>query len=482
MPQIEIMLLGIAILLLLAVLASKASGSLGLPALVFFLGIGMLAGSDGLLGIYFDNPWLAQLIGTVALSYILFSGGLDTRWDVVRAVVKPAVSLSTLGVVLTAVSVGAFVTLVLGWSWVEGILLGAIISSTDAAAVFTILRARATRLVGKLEQLLELESGSNDPMAIFLTIGFTSLVAEPSTSILALIPMFLVQFAVGGALGWLMGKGGAWLLNSIQLKEQGLYSVLTTALVVLVYGATASLGGNGFLAVYLAGIVMGNTPFVHRRSLTRYHEGLSWLLQITMFLVLGLQVFPSQLLGLIPVGLLLAAFLIFVARPLSIALSLAPFPFPLREKAMVAWVGLRGAAPIVLATFPLLAGLEKANLIFNLIFFVVLVSVLLQGTTLPLVGRLLKVNIAAPLDDAGNLAEDFFEQYHGDLKEFLISKESPARARRIVDLDLPLDVLLVLIKRGDVIIIPRGDITLEAGDRVLVATEPAVLESLDSVF
>jgi potassium/hydrogen antiporter len=250
----------------------------------------------------------------------------------------------------------------------------------------------------------------------------------------------------------------------------------------LVYGATASLGGNGFLAVYLAGIVMGNTPFVHRRSLTRYHEGLSWLLQITMFLVLGLQVFPSQLLGLIPVGLLLAAFLIFVARPLSIALSLAPFPFPLREKAMVAWVGLRGAAPIVLATFPLLAGLEKANLIFNLIFFVVLVSVLLQGTTLPLVGRLLKVNIAAPLDDAGNLAEDFFEQYHGDLKEFLISKESPARARRIVDLDLPLDVLLVLIKRGDVIIIPRGDITLEAGDRVLVATEPAVLESLDSVF
>jgi cell volume regulation protein A len=482
MLQIEILLLGIAILLLLAVLASKASGSLGLPALVFFLAIGMLAGSDGLLGIYFDNPWLAQLIGTVALSYILFSGGLDTRWDVVRPVLRPAISLSTLGVALTAVSVGLFVALVLGWSWVEGILLGAIISSTDAAAVFTILRARATRLTGKLEQLLELESGSNDPMAIFLTIGFTRLVAEPSTPFLSLVPMFLIQFTVGGALGWLMGAGGAWLLNRIQLKEQGLYSVLSTALVVLIYGATASLGGNGFLAVYIAGIVMGNTPFVHRRSLTRYHEGLSWLLQIAMFLVLGLQVFPSELIGLVPVGLLLAAFLMFVARPLSVAISLLPFPFSLREKTMVAWVGLRGAAPIVLATFPLLAGLEQANQIFNLIFFVVLVSVMLQGTTLPSVGRLLKVNSAETQTGEENLAEDYFEQYHGDLTEFLISAGSPAQAKRIVDLDLPLDVLLVLIKRGELIIIPRGDITLEAGDRILVASDPAELEKLNSVF
>jgi cell volume regulation protein A len=227
---------------------------------------------------------------------------------------------------------------------------------------------------------------------------------------------------------------------------------------------------------------MGNTPFVHRRSLTRYHEGLSWLLQIAMFLVLGLQVFPSELIGLVPVGLLLAAFLMFVARPLSVAISLLPFPFSLREKTMVAWVGLRGAAPIVLATFPLLAGLEQANQIFNLIFFVVLVSVMLQGTTLPSVGRLLKVNSAETQTGEENLAEDYFEQYHGDLTEFLISAGSPAQAKRIVDLDLPLDVLLVLIKRGELIIIPRGDITLEAGDRILVASDPAELEKLNSVF
>lgn len=482
MLQIEILLLGIAVLLLLAVLASKASGSLGLPALVFFLLIGMLAGSEGLGGIYFDNPWLAQLIGIIALAYILFAGGLETRWEVVRPVLRPAISLSTLGVALTAVLVGLFATWVLGWSLLEGVLLGAIISSTDAAAVFTILRARATRLTGKLEQLLEMESGSNDPMAVFLTIGLTRLLAEPSTSFLSLVPMFLIQFAVGGALGWLMGKGGAWLLNNIRLKEQGLYSVLTTALVILVYGTTAFLGGNGFLAVYLAGIVMGNTPFVHRRSLTRYHDGLSWLLQIAMFLVLGLQVFPSQVAGLVLTGLLLAAFLIFVARPLSIAAALLRSTFSLREKTMVAWVGLRGAAPIILATFPLLAGLDKANQIFNLIFFVVLVSVLLQGTTLPLVGRLLKVNSAAIQAGSGNLAEDFFEQYQGDLKEFVISVESPARARRIVDLDLPLDVLLVLIKREDVIIIPRGDVALQVGDRVLVASDPAGLQKLSSVF
>ncbi len=482
MPQIEFLLLGIAILLLLAVLASKASGKLGLPALVFFLLMGMLAGSEGLVGIYFDNPWLTQLAGTVALAYILFAGGLETHWEEVHPVLRPAISLSTLGVLLTAISVGLFVTWVLDWSPVEGILLGAIISSTDAAAVFTILRARETRLTGRLEQLLELESGSNDPMAVFLTIGLTRLVADSSSSVLSLVPMFLVQFAIGGALGWLMGKGGALLLNNIRLKEQGLYSVLTTSLVVMIYGATTSLGGNGFLAVYLAGIVMGNTPFVHRRSLTRYHDGLSWLLQIAMFLVLGLQVFPSQLTGLVLTGLLLAAFLMFVARPLSVAVSLLGSPFSLREKTMVAWVGLRGAAPIVLATFPLLAGLEKANQIFNLIFFVVLVSVLLQGTTLPLVGRLLKVNSSASQEEGGSFAEDFFEKYQGDLKEFGISKESPAQAKRIVDIDLPSNVLLVLIKRGEVVIIPRGDVVLQAGDRVLVASDVVGLEKLKAIF
>lgn len=482
MPPIEILLLGIAVLLLLAVLASKASGSLGLPALVFFLLIGMLAGSDGLLGIYFDNPWLAQLTGTIALAYILFTGGLETRWDMVRPVLRPAISLSTLGVVLTAISVGFFVSTLLGWSLIEGFLLGAIISSTDAAAVFTILRARATRLTGRLEQLLELESGSNDPMAIFLTIGLTRMLADPSVPSISLLPTFLVQFAVGGALGWLMGRGSAWLLNNIRLKEQGLYSVLSTSLVILIYGVTTYLSGNGFLAVYIAGIVMGNTPFVHRRSLTRYHEGLSWLLQITMFLVLGLQVFPSQLGGLVITGLLLAAFLMFIARPFSVFLALLGFPFTLREKTMVAWVGLRGAAPIVLATFPLLAGLDRANQIFNLIFFVVLVSVLLQGTTLPMVGWLLKVNSAVPDKHGGNLADDFFEHYQGDLKEFVVKLESPAREKRIVDIDLPVDVLLVLIKRGDVIIIPRGDVTLELDDRVLVASEPAGLDKLQELF
>jgi potassium/hydrogen antiporter len=279
------------------------------------------------------------------------------------------------------------VTLVLGWSLGRGhFAWGDHIVHGCGRGIYNFARAGHPP-EGKLEQLLELESGSNDPMAIFLTIGFTSLVADPPRQSWRSFPCSWFNLRSEARSGWLMGKGGAWLLNSIQLKEQGLYSVLTTALVVLVYGMTASLGGNGFLAVYLAGIVMGNTPFVHRRSLTRYHEGLSWLLQITMFLVLGLQVFPSRL-DWIDTGWPFAGRVPDLRRPAGKHCAFASaFPVcALREKAMVAWVGLRGAAPIVLATFPLLAGLEKADLIFNLIFFVVLVSVLLQGTTLPLVG------------------------------------------------------------------------------------------------
>jgi cell volume regulation protein A len=293
MIAIEYILAGAAALILVSIIANKAAGRRGLPALLIFIVVGMLAGSEGPGGIHFDDPITAQSIGVVALSLILFSGGLDTRWPEVRPVFKKGLALSTIGVVLTALIVSIAADLLLGFSPLEGFLLGAIVSSTDAAAVFSILRSRRAGLRGELRPLLEFESGSNDPMAIFLTIGAIVLLLQPGTSFFALVPLFVQQMAVGGLFGYGMGKGTAWLINVVNLEYEGLYAVLTLASAMLVYGVTVLLGGNGFLAAYIAGMVIGNSPIVHRKSLIRFHEGIAWLMHITLFIALGLFVFPS---------------------------------------------------------------------------------------------------------------------------------------------------------------------------------------------
>jgi potassium/hydrogen antiporter len=299
--------------------------------------------------------------------------------------------LSTVGVVITAVLTGLFATLMLHLSLLEGLLLGAIVSATDAAAVFTVLRAKSVGLTGNLTPLIELESGSNDPMAVFLTIGITSLLTSKALTPLALIPMLVIQMALGAALGYGLGKLGTFALNHLGLEYEGLYPVFTVALVLLIYGTAALVGGNGFLATYLAGVVVGNSEFVNKRSILRFHDGVAWLMQIAMFLTLGLLVFPSRLLPVAGIGLILAVFLTFIARPVAVFAVLSPSQMSLAEKAMVSWVGLRGAAPIVLATFPLLAGVPQSALFFDLVFFIVLTSVLLQGTTVPLVAKLLRL-------------------------------------------------------------------------------------------
>jgi cell volume regulation protein A len=468
---IELVLLVGAALLLLSVLASKASHRLGIPALLLFLVLGMVAGSDGPGGIYFDDHWLAQSLGSVALAYILFAGGLDTKWEVVRPVLLPSGLLSTVGVAMTAGLLGLFAHLALGFSPLQGLLLGAIVSSTDAAAVFSILRARDVRLSGRLEPLLELESGSNDPMAVFLTVGFIQLLAAPSTSIVGLVPEFFIQFAIGGLLGYGLGRSVVWLINQLRLHAEGLYPVLTFATVLLVYGVAATLHGNGFLAVYIAGMTLGNHSFLHRRSLVRFHDGLAWLMQIVMFLMLGLLVFPSQLLPVAGSGLLAAGFLILVARPVSVMVTLAPFRMSLAERTMIAWVGLRGAVPIVLATFPLLANLPKAQTLFNIVFFVVLTSVLLQGSFISVVARWLRVDVAAPALPSTPIQEEFVDRCGGELGEIIVPGNSPASGLRIVDLNLPEEALVVLIKRDGQFLIPRGGITLQGGDQVLIAAD-----------
>jgi cell volume regulation protein A len=386
-------------LVILSVLTIKFSIRFGVPSLVLFIAIGMLAGSDGPGGIEFDNPYLVQSMGITALVLILFAGGLETEWAGVRPILWRGLSLSTIAVLLTGLLVGVFVSWVQGFSFLEGLLLGAIVSSTDAAAIFMMLRSRNANLPKRLTQLLEFESGSNDPMAVMLTIALIRLLMEPSTSFGELVAFFVVEMVVGTVVGIAMGEIMRRAFNALDLRVEGIYLVLSVALVLMTYGLTTFLHGSGFLAVYLAGLSMQRKPFVHQQNVLRFHDGLAWLMQVTMFLMLGLQVFPARLVPVAWVGILVSLFLIIVARPAAVHLSLAFSSMSFREQTLVAWAGLRGSVPIILATFPLLAGVKQADTIFHLVFFITLTSVFIQGTTIVWASHLLKID-ASPQDEA----------------------------------------------------------------------------------
>jgi potassium/hydrogen antiporter len=477
--SIESVLLGVSVLLFLSVLASKASAKLGVPALLLFILIGMFAGSEGPGGIEFDYPRLAQSVGVVALVFILFAGGLDTEWASVRPILWHGIALSTVGVGLTAVSVAWFAVRILEFSLLEGLLLGSIVSSTDAAAVFAVLRSKNVSLKNPLKPLLEFESGSNDPMAVFLTIGFVSLLTNKDASLLDLLPMFLLQMPVGALLGWIMGKGMVLAINKFRLEYDGLYPVLSLSLVLFTYGITDALGGNGFLAAYLAGLIMGNSSFVHKASLIRFHDGLAWLMQITMFLALGLQVFPSRIVPVIGIGLVVSLFLMLIARPLSVFLTLAFTRLSVKEKTLISWVGLRGAVPIILGTFPLVEGVPKADMIFNMVFFIVLTSVLLQGTSLPLVARWLGLESPLPSTPEYSLQLVRPDSIKAGLAEITISPMSAAVGKQIVGLGLPKEVVIMMIGRNKHAFIPTGRSILHAHDTLLVfADQQRLAETL----
>lgn len=457
-----------SILLILSILASKTAGRAGIPVLLLFLGVGMLAGTDGVGKITFDDPGTTQFLGIIALTYILFSGGLDTNWKTIKPVLKPGLVLSTLGVLLTAVSVGLFASWFADLSWKEGLLLGAIVSSTDAAAVFSILRSKSIGLKGNLRPLLEFESGSNDPMAFFLTIGMTSWLSVEGFSPVDLVPMFLKQMILGAGAGFLMGKGIVQLINRINLEYEGLYPVLMLGLVVLVYTFTDMIGGNGFLAVYLSAITMNQSRMLHHKSLIRFFDGIAWLMQIIMFLTLGLLVYPSQVWPIVGLGFVIAMFLILVARPLGVWASLAFFRYNNREKLFVSWVGLRGAVPIVFATFPLLAGVDKSNLIFNIVFFIVIASVALQATTLAKVAKWLHLAVPEGLKRKSLLDIELSDDFKNALVEVNLPENSPIDGKKILDLNFPKTSLIVLVNRNNKYITPNGATELKSGDKLMV--------------
>jgi len=475
----NILLIG-SILLFISLIAGKTSYKFGVPVLILFLGIGMLAGSDGIGKIYFDNPKTAQFIGIVALNFILFSGGLDTGWQSVKPILWQGISLSTLGVLLTAFSVGLFVWLITDFTIYEGLLLGSIVSSTDSAAVFSILRSKSLALKGNLRPTLELESGSNDPMAYILTIVFTGLVVNQDSSFISILPMFLRQMLLGGLLGFAFGKIGSIIINKIKLDYEGLYIVLVIALMFFSFSATDFIGGNGFLAVYIAAVYLGNQELIHKKKVLKSFDSFAWLMQIILFLTLGLLVFPKQVIPVVGIGLVISIFLIIVARPLSVFLSLIPFKVQRRSRLFISWVGLRGAVPIVFATYPLIAGVEKANMIFNIVFFISITSVLIQGTSLPLVAKWLHLTLPEKLKQRTQTDIALNDGIMSNLIEITISNDCSAIGKQIVQLGLPKTTLISIIQRDNKYITPNGSTILKGNDKLYVLSENKV--SLKQVF
>lgn len=475
----NILLVG-SILLFISLLAGKTSYKFGVPVLIFFVAIGMLAGSEGIGGINFDNPGNTQFIGIIALNFILFSGGFDTDYKLIKPIIKQGIALSTLGVLITAISVGLFVWWITDFSLYEGLLLGSIVSSTDSAAVFSVLRAKSLALKSNLRPLLELESGSNDPMAYVLTIVFTGLVINQDASILSSVPFFLKQILIGGILGFVFGKLSKTVINSIKLDYEGLYTVLVMAIMFFSFSATNFLGGNGFLAVYLCAVYLGNQELIHKKKIIKSFDGFAWLAQIVLFLSLGLLVFPSQVVSVIGIGLVISAFLILVARPASVFISLHFYKINARSKWFISWVGLRGAVPIVFATYPLLAGAEKAHMIFNIVFFISLTSVLVQGTSLPLIAKWLNITLPQNLKKRTQTDMELTDSLKSVLTEIIIPMYSSIRGKQIVQLGLPKTSLISYIRRDDNYVTPNGSTILEENDKLYVLSENN--EALDKVY
>lgn len=471
----NILLIG-AVLLFFSVIAGKAGYRFGVPVLLLFLGVGMLFGSDGF-GIQFNSSATAQFIGVVSLSVILFSGGMDTKISSIRPVLGQGIALSTFGVLATALVTGGFIYFISSvfpeqpaLTLAESMLLAVIMSSTDSASVFSILRTKKQGLKENLQPTLELESGSNDPMAYMLTVLLIGIVQSAGISLWDAVIMFFVQMTIGALAGWLFGRVTLFLINRMNVDNQSLYSVLLLASVFFIFSFTDLLKGNGYLAVYIAGVVVGNKKMVHKRSLTSFFDGLAWLFQIVMFLSLGLLVNPSELIPVAGIGLLIGVFMIFVSRPVAVFLSLAPFrKITLKARVFISWVGLRGAVPIIFATYPMIAGVKHASFIFNIVFFITIVSLLIQGTTVNRMAAWL--GLAKKGERKDEFGIEFPEEIKAAMSEIEVTESLLSNGDRLMDLPLPDNTLVVMIKRDGIFFIPKGKTRLHEKDKLLVISD-----------
>lgn len=472
-----ILLIG-SVLTFCSILISKTGYRFGIPTLLLFLLVGMLFGSDGL-GLHFNQVSEAQFIGMIALSIILFTGGMDTKLKDIKPIMVQGVLLSTVGVLMTTLLTGLFIFWVSSWSitsislpLMTSILLAATMSSTDSASVFNLLRSQKMHLKENLRPMLELESGSNDPMAYMLTIALIQVISIGAEFNFSSVGIdILIQFAVGGIIGWLLGKFSVWLNNKINLSNGSLYPILLLSLIFITFIITDRLKGNGYLAVYIAGVVVGNNKLVFRKETDTFMNGLTWLVQIVMFLTLGLLVNPHEMLAIAPVALLIGLFMIIVARPLSVFACLLPFrEISLHARTFVSWVGLRGAVPIIFATYPVVAEIPGADQIFNIVFFITLVSLIFQGMTIAKVARMLHLDL--PEEKTGNeFGIELPDEIDSQLMDQTLTAEMLENGNRLMDMNIPKGTLVMIIKRGERFIVPNGQLELKVGDKLLYISE-----------
>lgn len=480
--SIELALFVLSCLFLISLLVSKISKTgthFGVPVLLLFLGIGMLAGSDGL-GIEFENFEVAKAVGMFALAVILFSGGLETKYEEIHPIKRVGTVVATVGVFLTALTTGFFIWFCMGEfmpsmgiTLLECFLLAAVMSSTDAASVFAILRSKGLHLKNNLRPLLEFESGCNDPMAYLLTITLIQIImSTKATNIPVVVLQLLGQLVIGALAGYLLGKLAVRLLNQINLDNEALYPVLLFTSCIFIFSATYFVHGSGFLAVYVAGLVVGNSRFITKRTSIKFFSGLAWLSQIMMFLTLGLLVNPLELIHIAIPAMMISAFLMFVGRPVSIFACMLPYRYSFRAQTFVSWVGLRGAVPIVFAVLPLAAGVPHAKEIFNVVFFITLTSLLIQGSTLSKLAHWL--DLSHPPKKNPKL-EHFDMEFSDDIKsammDITVNDNMLANGHKLMDMSMPDKTLVVMVKREDKYFIPKGNTELHVGDKLLIITD-----------
>lgn len=473
----NILLIG-AVLIFSSILISKTGYRFGIPTLLLFLLVGMGFGSDGL-GLQFNSASEAQFIGMIALSIILFTGGMDTKIRDIRPVMAQGILLSTVGVLITTLLTGGFIYFLsiytstqIAMPLLTCLLLAATMSSTDSASVFNLLRSQKMNLKENLRPMLELESGSNDPMAYMLTIALIQVITSGSDLHIGVIGQnLLIQFFFGGVIGFAMGQFAIWLINKIGLSNSSLYPILLLSLVFITFTVTDLLKGNGYLAVYITGVVVGNARLAYRKEINTFMNGLTWLFQIVMFLSLGLLVNPHEMLEVAPVALLIGLFMIVVARPISVFACLLPFrKMTNHARWFVAWVGLRGAVPIIFATYPVVAEIPGSNQIFNIVFFITLLSLIFQGMTIASGARVLHLDL--PEEKEGNeFGVELPDEIDSQLMDQTLTAEMLENGNRLVDMDIPRGTLVMLVKRGNEFIIPNGQVELQVGDKLLYISE-----------
>ena len=473
----NILMIG-SILIFFSILTTRAGHRFGVPTLLLFLVVGMLVGSDGL-GIEFSNPKDAQFIGMIALIIILFSGGMDTRYHEIQPVAVQGVLLATLGVLITAVITGLFIHWITGslqdsfkFSFWESLLLASVMSSTDSASVFSILRHNRIGIKQNMRPLLELESGSNDPMAYMLTIVIIQAITMQSTQWINIIGLFFYQLIVGAICGFVLGNVCVRTLKRSGLQSEALYPILILAFAFFTFALTDFFKANGYLAVYVGGLVVGNVRFSQTGGIRNFFDGFAWLAQIIMFLALGLLVNPHELLPIAGIGLLIGAFMIIVSRPIAVFACLSPFRrISLSARFFTSWVGLRGAVPIIFATYPWIAGIPHANTIFNIVFFITIVSLLIQGTTIPAVARLLKLDEPEKVVQRSAFGIDFPQELNSAISEVEVTKESLRNGNLLKHIELPENSLVVMVKRKGRFFIPRGNSIIHEKDHLLLIAD-----------